>query len=265
MKLKYLLNLSGSLLKSYKVELEGVKNENCPGARVKNIFFYESLVTQANIHWIVDALKKMHYDTAGLEKELAKLDLKFNETYRTDKCRAQLFEELKNLIDEFNPEDIFLDGYEFENVINRRTDIQVLSEGLAQYFDLSEYTDRLKVLDEKLKACIIESIVKKTYSPDDLPFAPVNYWWLHLEEKYGKFKDVHGIPEYEDVDPEPVLKDCEKLLSLSWLHPDIRSRIEKVYRDAKEASDKGTKVRLYTDYLSIDFFKFTPILTSGNF
>jgi hypothetical protein len=94
------------------------------------------------------------------------------------------------LIDSYKPDFVLESGYTFETMVEMRTYIEIFSKELEHVFDLSRDMEKVRGLDEAFKVKIKEAVKEKTYSPKDKLFAPGKYWWLHLEDVYGKQDEV---------------------------------------------------------------------------
>ncbi len=153
---------------------------------------FAPLFDKKSLSWELTALEKQHYDVSELKKELSKVDDEFDEYIKNNKTTYynRLYDALIVLINDYDPDGVLSGGYEFESVIEGRTDIEVILEELKDVFDLKGLIQKVTVLDRILQDKIQESIVEKTYAPEDVPYAPANYWWLHLEDAYGKPNEI---------------------------------------------------------------------------
>lgn len=149
---------------------------------------FSPLFDKKSLSWELTAFEKQHYDVSELKKELSKVDDEFDEYIKNNKTSYfnRLYDTLIVLINDYNPDGVLSGGYEFESVIEGRTDIEVILEELKDEFDLKVLTQKVNDLDRILQDKIWESIVEKTYAPEDVSYAPEKYWWLHLENVYGK-------------------------------------------------------------------------------
>lgn len=146
------------------------------------------LLDRKTLSWELESFKKEHYDVSELQDELTRINDEFDEYIKNNKKAYydRLYEDLFVLIGDYDPDGILAGGYEFESVIEDRTDIEIILEEIKDVFDLKDLIHKVNTLDRILLDKIPSSIVEKTYSPEDVPYAPANYWWLHLEDKYGK-------------------------------------------------------------------------------
>lgn len=199
--------IANRYIRYYKDSLNSIKEElGTKGAYGAGNSFYP-ICYRKEISWIVSLLKENEHDILDFEKKIHDLDEEFNKYI--DKNRVEyldhLFADFKKLLKKYNPRAILIDGYEFEHITSARTYIEILTSELENHFDIEEHIDRIGGLDELLQDKIFESIEAGTYSPMDLPFAPKDYWWLHLEEVYGKpesdltDEDREAIEHYLDV------------------------------------------------------------------
>jgi hypothetical protein len=172
----------------YRKELlkikEGWKNDQ-PG-----INLFGPLISRIYLIWLLDFIKQYTTDTLKLENDFLDLDRYFDDYKKKnrDEYYQKILSDFKWLVKDYRPEAVLNGGYTFETVIIDRTYTEMFSRELTGVFDVTENMDTVKKMDKVLKEKIKEAVEIKTYSPQDRPYAPREYWWLHL-------KDVYGTPE----------------------------------------------------------------------
>lgn len=145
-----------------------------------------------NLKWIIDYFEKNKVDTSRLKNDFFKEDNVLTEykSSHKDTYYRNVYCDYQKLVENYDPDAILLDGYEFEYVICRRTDIENFARELDSVYDIKKEEDEVIKKDDVLKEKIKEAVSIKTYSPMDLPYAPEGYWWLHLEDVYGKPDEI---------------------------------------------------------------------------
>lgn len=175
-------------IRVYRTDLDKVESGRTEsfGALLAPLFDRKTLA------WEPESFKKENHDTSELQKELAEVNGRFDEYIANNRKTYydRLYADLLTLIDGYDPDGILAGGYEFESVIEDRTDIEMIIEEIKDVFDLKDLICKVDALDRILADKIPGSIAGKTYSPEDVPYAPANYWWLHLEGVYGRPGEV---------------------------------------------------------------------------
>jgi hypothetical protein len=178
------------LLKNFK---EGViKLERNSYDRGAYFDYYNPLIVRSIISWKIRYLDTIGFDTSKLKNDFLMIDNEFNRYKKNneEKYYDHIYNDFKALLAKYDPKIVPGSGYEFEYLLNRRTDIEILSNELKDRYDIKDYKDLIKELDKALIDNIKESIKEKVYSPIDDHCAPKEYWWLHLEDVYGKPEEI---------------------------------------------------------------------------
>ena len=143
--------------------------------------------TREVISEILVELQRQGDDIKPYLKDLEPLDRETDEFIQNhlDIYLEHVEAELQLFIRKFNPSN-FSDEWDFENCIGTRSSFESYLHELEKYhLDTREYRKQIIVLDEEFKRSIPLAVKEKLYLPNDQPWAPKEYWWLHLEEQYG--------------------------------------------------------------------------------
>jgi len=177
-------------LESYSYAIANLKRDL--GKRMVNNLFVPigfPFEARKSISWILDELQRRGEDISPYLKDLEPLDREHEEFIEKHLSvyLDQIEDNLKLNIGSLHPESTHDGGGGlFIGKINTRTGIESLVDELEKYHrDVSEYRKQIAVLDDVFKRLIPLAIKMKTYAPEDFPWAPKEYWWLHLEEQYG--------------------------------------------------------------------------------
>jgi|AGTN01.1.fsa_nt_gi hypothetical protein len=165
----------------------GWKNDQ-PGL----INLFGPLISRTYLIWLLDYLKQYTTDTSQLENDFLELDkyyMDYKEKNR-DAYFLKIYSDFTTLVEGYHPDGVLVGGYTFETVIFKRTYIGMFSKELEGVFDTSKFMDTVEKLDIELKEKIKDAVKLKTYSPQDRPYAPREYWWLHLEDVYGSPEEI---------------------------------------------------------------------------
>jgi hypothetical protein len=179
------------LLNGYIEDINKVKE--IPKEKNRCGYFPFSPVTvRCSLIWIIKYLEKNKVDVSRLKNDFFKEDIVLTEykSGHTDTYYRNVYCDYKKMVDKYDPDAVLLDGYEFEYVICRRTDIENMAQELEGIYDIEKEKDEVIKKDELLKEKIVEAVKVKTYSPMDLLYAPKEYWWLYLEDTYGKPEEI---------------------------------------------------------------------------
>jgi hypothetical protein len=142
---------------------------------------------QDAISGILTEINRQGDDVTPYLKDLEPLDREVEEFIKEhlDIYLEHLEAQLKKSIKKFVPSN-YLDEWDFENHIGIRSSFESYLHELEKYHrDTREYRKQITVLDEEFKRSIPLAVKEKLYLPNDQPWAPKEYWWLHLEEQYG--------------------------------------------------------------------------------
>ncbi len=178
---KYLLNLRDKLQKLNEKQKEDNKCGYYP---------FSPIISRTYSFWVLDFIKLYCNDIFDLEKEFNKTDeyfIKYKKDNKDEYLR-NVYCDLKLLIQSYHPNSIVKSSYTFETNVTDRTYIEFFIKELEGNMDITKEKEMVRELDEILKERIKEAVKLKTYFPVDKPFAPREYWWLHL-------KDVYGTPD----------------------------------------------------------------------
>jgi hypothetical protein len=178
-------------LSNYKEKLIKIKE----GSKEKGqcgYYPFSPLISRTYGAWVLNFLITHKVDTSKLEIELREMDKDLLDYIKGN--RTAYFEnvycDFKLLVKNYNMDGILESGYSFETTIIDRTYIEMFSKELENSYDIADDMNKVRKLDEVLKAMVKDAVIVKTYSPKDKPFAPREYWWLHLEDKYGKPEEI---------------------------------------------------------------------------
>ena len=243
-----------SMIGNYKADLALAMNEL--GKKESDYsfrFFYLPLSDRAHITWALDYLDRQGHTTSSLKSELEAVDrqLEAFKKSHSEEYYDLVRKDFSALIRQFDPLGNYLDQYDLDQQVEKRTDIEILFEELSAYYDMNDryfeqffeirdlYTEKVKDMDEQFRKELDNAFKNEGCSPDDLEIAPDHYWWLHLEEAFQS-----GEAEYEDKDPDEVIEQGEKVLE-KIADCDYKRELEKMIQAAKEAKKQGKKVRVY--------------------
>ena len=144
-------------------------------------------VTRDGISGILNEFQRRGEDIKPYLKELEPFDREVEE-FIQDHLNVYLEHvetQLTYMIKQFNPNN-FLDAWDFENDIGIRSSFESYLQELEKNGrDIREYRKQINKLDEEFRKNIPVAVKEKTYLPNDEPWSPKEYWWLHLEEQYG--------------------------------------------------------------------------------
>ena len=152
---------------------------------------YEPVVNRLYIEWLLEFLKKNRTDLLEAEKKIKSIDKKFSsirETWKNEYIN-QMLELFRENIKIYNPEDALLDSDLFELNIRIRNHIEAMKIELELLSNIEYEINEIKQKDGIFIGIIPETIHRKTYLPNDLPYSPPDIWWRHLVEKYGEPAD----------------------------------------------------------------------------
>lgn len=183
---KQLIETFYKLLDGYKTSVDKMKNISGGKCGYQHS---SPIGIRTKVVWIMGYLKKSGLDMLQLERDFKSIDDVFTE-YKA-RNSAEYFQnvycDFRSLVEHYDPSSILIDGYEFENEVLRRTDIEILYRELDGRYDVEALMKKVIGLDEILRKTIPEAIKSKTYAPEDRAYIPEDYWWRHLEKIYGKY------------------------------------------------------------------------------
>ncbi len=253
-RLEWLKNIT----KNYNDSINRIVSEleKTTADRDPDVFFYP-IVVRKRLAWAIDPRDVDGYGTMQLRKNIAGTDLRFEEFKKAheEEFAAILCIGLKALIARYDPRVSGDDAHALEIVTEKRTDIEILYNELMALLDLKDpyfdtyfeirdlYVEGVKAHDDRLRMEIERSLVAGKYSPDNVPGAPEDYWWLHVEDAFD-FNYADDIPAYEEKDPEELIRIAKKLLARG-LGAGIDRRAREMLELARDAKRKRVKVKIY--------------------
>lgn len=213
---KDLLVVIGKLIIDYQVARNEMKNDlHQRGAHGGSVSYYP-IRLRKEMSWMLNFLEKMGCNTIQFEKEISKIDEEFKayEDSHKEEILDQLYNDLKDLIgkyDEYfsdfqdekdyimanekvvqvykeyflNRDDglLFIDGYEFDIIIEIRTSIEHLFEYLDGKFNIEGLRNNVLKMDSIFKRDVDDILVSLEMGglSFEVPYAPEEYWWLHIK------------------------------------------------------------------------------------
>lgn len=213
---KDLLVVIGKRIKNYQANLNRIKKDlHQRGAHGGSVSYYP-IRQRKEMSWVLDSLEKMGCDTAQFEKTLLKIDEEFKtyENSHKEELLDQLYNDLKDLIGEYNVYFLdfqkkkdyfrtndklvpvykeyflnrddglyFIDGYEFDIILEIRTSIEHLFEYLNGKFDIEGLRNSVLKMDTIFKRDMDDILISLEMEglSFEVPYAPEEYWWLHIK------------------------------------------------------------------------------------